>query len=297
MKNMNKLKLLRRLALAVFLVCLFLLGQSCFQSVRHRAQQDELKSMTITEPSQKPAENSGAPDAGDNGAGLADNAAQQTDDEAQQADNAAERTSNLLWQETTAAPEPVMLDRFTALYAENSDLVGWLSIAGMKIDYPVMQNEDDEYYLHHDFYGNDSKYGCLYVRERADLNDGTNFVIYGHNMKDGSMFGDLDLYKDEGFYQEHSVISFDTLYEERIYEIVAVFPSQVYSEQEDAFKYYQFYEADTQEEFDDFYDNIKELSLYDTGVEAQFGDTFLTLSTCAYHVTDGRLVVVAKRVA
>lgn len=109
------------------------------------------------------------------------------------------------------------------------------------------------------------------------------------------MFGDLDLYKDEGFYQEHSVISFDTLYEERIYEIVAVFPSQVYSEEEDAFKYYQFYEADTQEEFDDFYDNIKELSLYDTGVEAQFGDTFLTLSTCAYHVTDGRLVVVAKR--
>ena len=295
MKNMNKIKLLRRLALAVFLVCLFLLGQSCFQSVRHRAQQDELKSMTITEPSQKPAENSGAPDAEDNGAGLADNAAQQTDDEAQQVDNAAERTGNLLWQETTAAPEPVMLDRFTALYAENSDLVGWLSIAGMKIDYPVMQNEDDEYYLHHDFYGNDSKYGCLYVRERADLNDGTNFVIYGHNMKDGSMFGDLDLYLKESFYKEHPVISFDTLYEERTYDIIAVFRSQVYRADDEVFKYYQFYEADTQEEFEDFYDNIKKLSLYDTGVEAAFGDTFLTLSTCAYHVPDGRLVVVAKR--
>ena len=61
------------------------------------------------------------------------------------------------------------------------------------------------------------------------------------------------------------------------------------------FRYYQFYEADTEEEFDDFYENIKALSLYDTGVEAQFGDQFITLSTCAYHVEDGRFVVVAKR--
>ena len=159
-----------------------------------------------------------------------------------------------------------------------------------------MQNEDDEYYLHHDFYGNDSKYGCLYVREQADLGAGTNFIIYGHNMKDGSMFGDLDLYGKESFYKEHPTVSFDTLYEERTYEIVAVFRSQVYNADDEVFKYYQFYEAETQEEFEDFYDNIKALSLYDTGVEAEFGDTFLTLSTCAYHVKDGRLVVVAKRI-
>lgn len=109
------------------------------------------------------------------------------------------------------------------------------------------------------------------------------------------MFGDLDLYLKESFYKEHPSISFDTLYEERTYEIVAVFRSQVYNTDDDVFKYYQFYEADTQEEFEDFYGNIKELSLYDTGVEAKYGDTFLTLSTCAYHVPDGRLVVVAKR--
>lgn len=75
----------------------------------------------------------------------------------------------------------------------------------------------------------------------------------------------------------------------------ALFRSQVYNVEDDVFKYYQFYEADTQEEFEEFYDNIKALSLYDTGVEAKYGDTFLTLSTCAYHVTDGRFVVVAKR--
>lgn len=110
------------------------------------------------------------------------------------------------------------------------------------------------------------------------------------------MFGDLDLYGKESFYKEHPTVSFDTLYEERTYEIVAVFRSQVYNVDDEVFKYYQFYEVDTQEEFEDFYENIKEQSLYDTGVEAEFGDTFLTLSTCAYHVKDGRLVVVAKRV-
>lgn len=116
-------------------------------------------------------------------------------------------------------------------------------------------------------------------------------------MKDGSMFGNLDLYQAQEYYQEHSFISFDTLYEERTYQVMAVFLSQVYMEQEDVFKYYQFYQADTEEAFLDFYEADKELSLYDTGVTAVFGDTFITLSTCAYHVEDGRFVVVAKRVS
>lgn len=194
------------------------------------------------------------------------------------------------------APHPAMLRKYAALKRENEHLAGWLLIEGTGIDYPVMQCEDDEYYLHHDFYGNDSKYGCLYVRERADLENGVNFIIYGHNMRDGAMFGNLDYYLKESFYKEHPFISFDTLYEERVYEIVAVFRSQVYRAEDDVFKYYQFYEADTVEEFEEFYTNIKALSIYDTGVEAEFGDTFLTCSTCAYHVEDGRFVVVAKRV-
>lgn len=109
------------------------------------------------------------------------------------------------------------------------------------------------------------------------------------------MFGDLDNYREKSFYEKHSLISFDTLYEERTYEIISVFLSQVYDEDEDIFKYYYFYDAKNEQEFDDFYENIKRLALYDTGVGAEYGDTFLTLSTCAYHVEDGRLVVVAKR--
>ncbi len=197
----------------------------------------------------------------------------------------------------TEMAEPVILAKYYELYSINPEIIGWLSIEGMKIDYPVMQGQDNEYYLHNDFYGAASKYGCLFVKDFVDVNTpDTNCIIYGHNMKDGSMFGDLDLYREKEFFENHKVISFDTLYEERDYEIVAVCLSQVYYENDDVFKYYEFSNASTEGEFQSFYENIKELALYDTGVSAEYGDTFITLSTCAYHVEDGRLFVVAKRI-
>ena len=189
------------------------------------------------------------------------------------------------------------MEKFKSLYAENNELIGWLSIPKTTIDYPVMQNEDNEYYLHHNFYGEEDKYGCLFVKDFVDVNTSyTNFIIYGHNMKDGSMFGELDEYKDEAFCREHPLIYFDTLYEERTYEVMAVFLSQVYESDDNVFKYYEFYQADTEDEFLSFYKAVTDMSLYETGVTAGFGDTFLMLSTCAYHVDDGRLVVLAKRV-
>lgn len=278
MKNRH----IRILFLFITIVCLIQLGRAYYASVQHRAQQAELKELS------KQQEES---------TGQAEEKVTEPEQAGHQGLEVLKEAEDAELRSTEAPAEPVMLAQYVALYKENNDLTGWLSIEGTVIDYPVMQCGDDEYYLHHDFYGNEDKYGCLYVREMADVNTpGTNFIIYGHNMKDGSMFGDLDLYRDEGFGREHSLISFDTLYEERTYEIVAVFLSRVYNSDEEAFKYYQFYQADTQEEFDYFYENIKKLSLYDTGVEAEFGDTFLTLSTCAYHVDDGRLVVVAKKI-
>lgn len=282
MKKKTSIRIVRLILLAVIVVCLFLLVREHYLSGQHQLQQDSLRAKKLEE-TVKEAE---------------ENAASEIWRPKQMIEyRSGEDGLQAYGTKSEAEPAPVMLSKYKELYEDNNDLAGWLSIEGMRIDYPVMQCEDDEYYLHHDYYGADSKYGCLYVRERADLEAGTNFIIYGHNMRDGSMFGDLDLYLKESFYKDHPVISFDTLYEERSYEIVAVFRSQVYNADEDVFKYYQFYQADTEEEFEDFYSNIKELSLYETGVEAQFGDTFLTLSTCAYHVKDGRLAVVAKRVA
>lgn len=289
MKNGNGIRYLKAFLLCMILVSLYRMGQAYCLSVEHQKKQEELKKMTETayvqadkteQETQTPQED----------AGMVKGEELELD---QRADDEERSGGSGIPGEEGGHP---IMDRYIDLYRENSDLVGWLAIEDMKIDYPVMQCEDDEYYLHHDFEGKDSKYGCLYVRERADLEDGTNFVIYGHNMKDGSMFGDLDFYREEDFYRNHTRITFDTLYNEYTYEIVAVFLSQIYDENDDVFKYYQFYEADTEEEFNDFYDNIKKMSLYETGVEAEYGDTFLTLSTCAYHVNNGRLAVVAKRV-
>lgn len=283
MENRKVRRIVKFICLTVFAACLIPLGQACCESMANKARQDSLRKMREEKIVVESFDVQAAESVADASAVYADEIAAGTF--AAQTDEGR----------TAVDDSRVMLSGYIDLYRENNDLVGWLSIEGMKIDYPVMQNVDDEFYLHHDFYGNDSKYGCLYVRNQADIDAGTNVILYGHNMKDGSMFGDLDLYLKESFYKEHPEISFDTLYEERTYEIIAVFRSQVYNAEDDVFKYYEFYEADTKEEFDDFYDSIRKLSLYDTGVEAEFGDTFLTLSTCAYHVQDGRFVVVAKR--
>ena len=110
------------------------------------------------------------------------------------------------------------------------------------------------------------------------------------------MFGNLDKYKSSDYCKKHSVITFDSIYEKASYEVMYVFLSHIYNEDEVTFKYYQFIDADTQQEFDSNMRAMAEMSLYDTGVEAEFGDTLLTLSTCDYEETNGRFVVVAKRI-
>lgn len=205
---------------------------------------------------------------------------------------------------------PVILAEYQGLYEQNQDMIGWLRIDGTNIDYPVMQTlADEEYYLYRDFYGEDNQNGCLIMDTDSNVGVGdqehkyqngscpsTNLMIHGHTMKSGEMFGNLDLYAEEAYGLEHNIICFDSLYEHREYELIAVFYSQVFYENEDVFKYYKFFQADTQEEFDNWYNNIKQKSVYDTGVTAEFGDEFITLSCCAYHVEDGRFVVVAKRI-
>ena len=212
-------------------------------------------------------------------------------------------------QKSTTQPLQI-LSKYQELYEQNQDLVGWLTIDDTEINYPVMQKMDDEdYYLSYDFYHNKDKNGCLILDTDSKVGIGTkintyengnkpstNLIIHGHTMKSGLMFGNLKLYKDKTYGENHSIIKFDSLYEQREYQLIAVFYSQVYYQSDDVFKYYKFFQADTKEEFDEWYENIKKMSLYDTGEKAQFGDEFITLSCCSYHVEDGRFVVVGKRV-
>ena len=193
---------------------------------------------------------------------------------------------------------PEVLDEYAGLYAENSDTIGWLKIDGMTIDYVVMQAPDEiNKYLRPDFYGKDSTRGCLFVDEYCDIFNSDNIIIYGHNMKDGSMFGTLDSYADESFYAEHKIIRFDTIYEKHSYEVVAAISTSIPAKDEDVFRYYEYTSSNDEETFLDYADFIEKNKLYDTGVEINPGDKLLTLSTCAYHTTDGRFVVVARQIS
>ncbi len=189
-----------------------------------------------------------------------------------------------------------VLPEYAQLYELNPDLVGWISIEGTKINYPVMQTPDrTDYYLHRDFYGKESAHGCIYVREQCDVvTPSDNLTIYGHRMRDGSMFKGLLEYMDEDYYESHRYIEFNTLTERHTYEILAVFKTVAIS---GGFYYHTFVNAGSEAKFDGFVDQCKELALYDTAVTAQYGDKLITLSTCEWSQTDGRLVVVAKRIA
>lgn len=207
----------------------------------------------------------------------------------------------VLSSETTETEEAPSLppNPYADIFALNEDMAAWLIVDDTVIDYPVMQTmEDETYYLYKDFYGNPDNSGCLILDTDSTLYGigTTNLIIHGHNMKAGTMFGSLDEYQDEAYYEQHKYMELYTQTEKRQYEVIAVFYSQVYYVTDLVFKYYNFFEAETEDEFSYFYDNIKEMSLYDTGVTAELGDCFLTLSTCAYHVEDGRFVVVAKEI-
>ena len=199
----------------------------------------------------------------------------------------------------TVRDEPrVILPQYAALHDQNPDFFGWLYIEDTNIDYPVMFAPDrPDYYLHRDFECGDSGSGMLFIDERCPA-EGNFYLIYGHHMASGNMFGRLPAYGSADYGATHAVIRFDTLYEQREYVLFAAFYSQIYGEFEDGgFRYYDYTDLTEEEAFYDFVRQVKDAAIYDTGVDAVFGDELLALSTCNYHTDDGRFVVVAKRVA
>ena len=184
------------------------------------------------------------------------------------------------------------------LYLENADMVGWIQIEGTSIDYPVMQTPaDSNYYLKHDFEKNYTDYGCPFMQADCDvLCPSDNLIIYGHNMKDGSMFADLAKYRSKDFWQSHKTVWFDTALGSCAYEIFAVIHTTVQADAADAFPFYRFVDAAAPEEFADYVSACKARALYDTGISAEYGDKLLTLSTCDNITDDGRLLVIAKRI-
>lgn len=198
----------------------------------------------------------------------------------------------------TPKPTPhQVLPKYSELYASNPDVIGWLKLDKTAIDYAVMLTPDEpDKYLHLDFYGNNSNRGTLYMDAKSDIFNSDNLLIYGHHMQSSAMFGDLDLFASEKYWKAHKYIQFDTIYEEATYEIVAAFYSRILYKNEEGFRYYQFIDAEDEANFNEYKTFIEENRCYDTGVDFEYGDKLITLSTCSYQVQNGRFAVVAKKI-
>lgn len=182
-----------------------------------------------------------------------------------------------------------MLDEFKQLIKENEDTIGWLKIENTNIDYPVVKGKDNEFYLNHDFYGNKNSQGSIFMdfRNKIDLQD-KHTIIYGHHMKNRTMFNDLNFYKDKEFFNKNRTFTLKSLYEEETYEI---FSTHVYENDP-----YIIKTRFNNDEFKVFIDSIKEKAEHDVDIKIEEDDKILTLITCAYDFKDARYVVHARKV-
>ncbi len=196
----------------------------------------------------------------------------------------------------TVPPETQYVSPYFPLKERNPDFFGWITIDNTQINYPVMYcPEEPERYLHQNFDGEFSQSGVPFLS--ADWEEGCgNYLIYGHHMKNGSMFASLTAYADKRYWEEHPLIRFDTLTGPGEYEVLGAFYSRIYEQEAtDVFRYYDYTDLSQESVFDAYVKQVKAAALYDTGVEAAYGDQLLSLSTCSYHTEEGRFVVVARR--
>ena len=178
----------------------------------------------------------------------------------------------------------------------NSDVIGWIKIDGTNIDYPIMQNGN--YYLHRNIYKNYSNHGTPYLAEYCNLRASDNLIIFGHHMKDNTMFSELVNYKNYSYYKNHKYIYFYTLKDgqtiKNTYEIVIAFKTIAYSDS--GFKYYNYTDFYDEDEFNSFVGKCRDLEFYNTSIDLKYTDKLITLSTCEYSQKNGRMVIVAKKI-
>ena len=183
-----------------------------------------------------------------------------------------------------------------SLKIKNGDTEGWIKIEGTRINYPVMQNKN--FYLHNNFYKKHSISGTPYLASYCNINSSDNLIIYGHHMGNGSMFAGLDIYKTYNGYKNHKNIKFYTLNGDKTienkYEVVGTYKVQPNTEIANIL--YGTTKFSNEEEFNKYASLLKNKSLYDTGTKLNYGDKFITLSTCEYSQKNGRLVVVGKKI-
>ena len=185
-------------------------------------------------------------------------------------------------------------EKYAPLLDSNRDFRGWLTVPDTGIDYPVVMPpaDDPQYYLHRDFDKNYSYSGTPFIGEGCDENSDI-FIIYGHNMKTGSMFGTLDKYAGEEWAVEHREIIFETPEGKRVYRVFAALRTKVNSKNE-----YRYFDSVGNSGDEDYYRTVAEMqekSEINLSGPPQGRTQILILSTCSYHTENGRFAVMAYR--
>ena len=296
MKKRNARKIIFWCAIVVFLASVGVIGVEFYGSLKSKNKFSDLREL-IDEETVIPESTTLSSETGEESTTQAVPGETETSEILPQ-ETESDTEKETVTEETTEKPKKV-LKKYSKLYKLNNNMIGWIRINGTVIDYPVLWLEgDNDFYLEHDFYGEKSKYGQIILDYRCDFETpSTNLIFHGHHMADGMMFGSLRRYQKESYYNKHKYIQFDTIYEEGTYEIFAVFLTKIYNKGDKVFKYYNFVDAATEEEFDSYVASVKALSLYETGITPVYGDELITLSTCEYSQDNGRLVVVARRLS
>ena len=190
--------------------------------------------------------------------------------------------------------------KYAKLYGENQDFVGYLSADGVNLNLPVVQTDNDETYLNKNFYGSTTKYGCPFVTHLNNISYNhldMNTVIFGHHMNNGTIFGALDKYKSVSGFKSAPVITFNTLYKDYQWKIIAAFITNGYIKDDNNYIFpYYFTNLSATYKMSAYLSELAQRSLYDTGVDVLPTDKLLTLSTCSHEFEDARFVVVARLV-
>ncbi len=188
-------------------------------------------------------------------------------------------------------------DRLKSLSQINQDIKGWVFISGTRIDYPVLQSENDRmYYLTHNYKKEYSQYGSIFIDTSCNMGiNSKNIILHGHHMRNGQMFADLMKFSDLEFYRQNPIIEFNTLKEEADWKIFSVFKTNTLPEQGEIFNYI-ISDFKNDAAFMEYVENVKKRSLLDIPIDINASDQLLTLSTCSYEFKDFRTVIVARKV-
>lgn len=206
-----------------------------------------------------------------------------------------DRATKPLEERSTAVEEAPQYTEYLPLYEQNSDFAGWLHIDGTQIDYPVMCTPDEpEYYLRRAFDGSSSISGTPFIGENGTV-DSDMFIVYGHNMKNGTMFGTLHGYSTKAFWADNPSINFSTITEHREYEVFAAVKTRVLFQGEIGYRYYDHAGSLDEAAFEELIQWLIENSLYNTGIIPEYGEQIVILSTCSYHEDNGRFLVAARQ--